>query len=370
MPVKVLQVGMTRNWGGLETYLMQQFRQLDRNHVVYDFVNITGEYDIVFQDEILASGSRIYQVPSRHKSPFAHYCAWWRILREHAGEYHALVLNTNSLEYVFPLFAARIFGIPVRVIHSHNSGFENDMSLPRRLLVAVNTFLMNHSVTAYFACSNKAGKWMFPGKKFLVIHNAIDAAALSYDESTRRTVRTQMGLDHKLVLGHVGRFSYQKNHSFLLDIFAEVCKRHPETVLLLIGDAVGDTLYLDQTKEKADRLGLAEKVRFLGLRDDVPSLMQAMDCFLLPSYFEGLPLVGIEAQAAGLPCFVSDTVSQELGVTDLIQFLPLQTPEIWAGAILQGTAKLRRNTQSEIAAAGYDIATEIAAIQQFYQKEE
>lgn len=366
-PKRVLEVGMTRNWGGLETYLMQQFRHLDPARVHYDFVNITGEYDICFQQEILDAGSEVFRVCSRHRNPLRHYREWYQLLRGHAGVYDAIVLNTNSLEYVYPLVIAKKFGIPRRVIHSHNAGFENAIGTARRALIAMNQRLLRASATDYLACSEAAGRWMFGEETpFHVVHNAIDTASYRPDAARRVSVRTALGLGDALVLGHVGRFSYQKNHDFLLDIFAAVHAKHPDAVLLLVGDAVGDTTFLDAAHEKAERLGLSENVRFLGLRSDVPDLMQAMDAFLLPSHFEGLPLVGVEAQAAGLPCYVSDAVSQELAMTDCMHFLPLGAAETWADAILRDAGQPRQDTSEAIRRAGYDIEAETRKMEEFF----
>ena len=143
--LRVLQVGMTRNLGGIETYLIEQFRHLDKTKIDYDFVNITGEYSICYEDEILASGSKIFKVVSRHKNPLLHYWQWFNILLQHKGVYDVIVLNTNSLEYVFPLVFGKVFGIPVRVIHSHNSGFENKQGLARRPLMRMNKRLLEWS---------------------------------------------------------------------------------------------------------------------------------------------------------------------------------------------------------------------------------
>jgi len=365
--VRVLQVGMTRNWGGLETYLMQQFRHLDPARVHYDFVNITGEYDICFQQEILEAGSSIYRVCSRHRNPARHYAQWCQLLQHHAGAYDAIVLNANSLEYVYPLVVAKKFGIPRRVIHSHNAGYDHPIGRGRRALIAMNRRLLRASATDYLACSDAAGQWMFgAGTSYHVVHNAIDPAAYRPDAARRAAVRGELGLGDALVLGHVGRFSYQKNHGYLLDIFAAVQRERPDAVLLLIGGPVEDTSFLDAAHEKAERLGLAGHVRFLGLRQDVPDLMQAMDAFLLPSHFEGLPLVGIEAQAAGLPCYVSDVVSRELAVTDLMHFLPLGDAAAWTQPILAGAALPRRDTADEIRRAGYDILAETKKMEDFF----
>ena len=366
-PKRILEVGMTRNWGGLETYLMQQFRHLDPARVHYDFVNITGEYDICFQQEILDAGSKVYRVCSRHRNPLWHYREWYQLLRHHAGEYDAIVLNTNSLEYVYPLVIAKKFGIPRRVIHSHNGGFENAIGTARRALIAMNRRLLRASATDYLACSEAAGRWMFDaGTSFHVVHNAIDLAAYHPDPVRRANARASLGLGDAFVLGHIGRFSYQKNHAFLLDVFAAVHEQKPDAVLLLVGDAVGDTSFLDAAHEKVERLGLAGSVRFLGLRSDVPDLLQAMDAFLLPSHFEGLPLVGVEAQAAGLPCYVADTVSQELAMTDCMHFLPLGDAGKWAVAILQDAAQPHRDTAEAIRRAGYDIITETRKMEDFF----
>lgn len=368
LPEKVLQIGMTRNHGGLETYLLQQFRALDKTKVTYDFVNITGEYDIVAQEDLVAAGCNVYPVCSRHKNPLKHYYQWIKLLAEVHTQYDTIVLNTNSLEYVFPLFAARLFGVPRRIIHSHNTGFENKIGLFRKLLVGFNTVLLKYSATHYFACSKTAGKWMFgDNTEFTVIHNAIEPDKFAFDEAKRKKIRQQLKLEDAFVIAHVGRFSYQKNHEFLIKVFAEVMKQRPNSRLLLIGDYVGDDTYLNQCKKLVDKCGLADNVCFLGARKDVPDLMQAMDCFVLPSHFEGLPLVGIEAQASGLPCFFSDTITREVGVTGLAHFIPLKIPpKKWAEQILEEKNVKRKNQTKNIENSGYDITKEVQKIQQFY----
>ena len=367
-PVRVLQIGMTKNPGGLETYLMQQFDHIHHEKLMYDFVNITAEDEIVYRDHIEENGGKVYGVFSRHSNPVRHYWQWFSLLRKVAGNYHAIVLNANNLAYVYPLLLAKFFGIKKRIIHSHNAGFEFPVGFARKILIAVNTILLKMAATDYFACSQKAGEWMFgKNQTFRVIHNAIETRNLRYDEPIRQEARKELGVSDRFVMGHVGRFSYQKNHLFLLDIFHEVHKKKPDAVLLLVGDAVNDMSFWEQAKEKVETLGLAENVKFLGLRKDVPRLMQAMDCFLLPSRFEGLPLVGIEAQAAGLPCFFSDTITKEVGITDLAHFISLETsPTEWAEEILKKSQIPRRDTSEEIAAAGYDIEKEIGEMEKFY----
>lgn len=362
--LRVLQVGMTRNLGGIETYLIEQFRHLDKSKIDYDFVNITGEYSICYEDEILASGSKIFKVVSRHKNPLLHYWQWFNILLQNKGIYDVIVLNTNSLEYVFPLVLGKIFGIPVRVIHSHNSGFENKQGLARRLLVGMNKKLLAWSANLRFACSQFAGQWMFKDNPYHVIYNAIDIHKYDADLIVWEETRNALGLHTELTLLHVGRFSYQKNHSFLLDIFKEVHRIQPDSVLLLVGDTTEESEFLTEVKRKIKAYGLENVVRLLGRRDDVNKIMQAADVLVMPSFFEGLTVVGIEAQASDLPLLLSDTVTKELGLLPSTQFISLEAgPTAWAEAIVNSKQHNRQSRYEELKAAGYDIGNETERVE-------
>lgn len=362
--LRVLQVGMTRNLGGIETYLIEQFRHLDKSTIDYDFVNITGEYSICYEDEILASGSKIFKVVSRHKNPLLHYWQWFNILLQNKGVYDVIVLNTNSLEYVFPLVLGKVFGIPVRVIHSHNSGFENKQGLARRLLVGMNKKLLAWSANLRFACSQFAGKWMFQDNPYHVIYNAIDIHKYDANSIDREETREALGLHTELTLLHVGRFSYQKNHSFLLDIFKEVHAIQPNSVLLLVGDTTEESEFLTEVKRKIKDYGLENSVRLLGRRDDVNKIMQAADVLVMPSFFEGLTVVGIEAQASDLPLLLSDTVTKELGLLPSTQFISLEAgPTVWAEAVLNSKQHNRQSRYEELKAAGYDIENETERVE-------
>lgn len=362
--LRVLQVGMTRNLGGIETYLIEQFRHLDKSKIDYDFVNITGEYSICYEDEILASGSKIFKVVSRHKNPLLHYWQWFNILLQHKGVYDVIVLNTNSLEYVFPLVLGKVFGIPVRVIHSHNSGFENKQGLARRLLVGMNKKLLAWSANLRFACSQFAGQWMFKDNPYHVIYNAIDIHKYDADLAVRDEMRQALNLDTALTLLHVGRFSYQKNHSFLLDIFKEVHSIQPDSVLLLVGDTTEESEFLTEVKRKIKAYGLEHVVCLLGRRDDVNKIMQAADVLVMPSFFEGLTVVGIEAQACDLPLLLSDTVTKELGLLPSTQFISLDAgAKAWAEVIVNSKQHNRRSRYEELKAAGYDIGFETERVE-------
>lgn len=366
-PVKVLQIGMTDNIGGMETYLMAQYRKLNRERVRYDFLNITGESQIVFSDEIERNGDSIYGVPSRHKSPLGHYWGVLKLLYQKRHEYKYIVLNTCSLNYVFPLFVAALVGIPHRVIHSHNSGDEIAESLPRKCLKCLNSFLLKLSATDYWACSKLAGKWMFGQREFRIVHNAIDVEKFVYNPVIRQEVRQELGISNNFVIGNVARFSYQKNHEFLLDIFYEIIKYDKHAILLLIGSPNGDEERFLMIKNKIKQYHLEEQVLFLGLRKDTERLYQAMDCLVMPSRFEGLSVVAIEAQAAGLPCVVSDRMTPETQITDKFYSLSLTiSPHDWATKILEVKALKRENELLSIQSAGYDINALSKSITDFY----
>lgn len=369
-PVKVLQIGMTPNIGGMETYLMAQYRKLNRDIVRYDFLNITGENEIVFADEIRNNGDKIYAVPSRHKSPLNHYLGICKLLLQKRHEYKYVVLNTCSLYYVFPLFMAALAGIPHRVIHSHNSGDEGKSSFPRNVIKSFNKLLLKLSATDYWACSKLAGTWMFGSHPFTVIHNAIDTKRFIFNPEVRQKVRKELHLEGKFVIGTVARFSPQKNHEFLIEIFRELVKKKPDSVLMLVGEAAGFQERWEMIHHKVQEYNLQDKVLFMGMRKDTNELYQAMDCHVLPSKFEGLCITALEAQAAGLPCVCSDALSEETKVTNNFYPLPLSlSAEKWAEFIMKVSQQDRKNMLNAFVNAGYDIDIEVKRMMMIFSKD-
>lgn len=366
-PIKVLQIGMTDNIGGMESYLMAQYRNLNREIVRYDFLNITGESQIIFAEEIKRNGDSVYAVPSRHKSLLKHYWGIFKLLYQKRHEYKYIVLNTCSLYYVFPLFIAALVGIHHRVIHSHNAGDEITESLARKCLKRLNVFLLKASATDYWACSNLAGNWMFGAHPFLVIHNAIDTPKFVFNPAIRKRVRKDLGIENKFVIGTVARFSPQKNHEFLIDVFKEISSKRDDAILMLVGDAAGFHDRVEMIKEKIHIYHLEDKVLFLGMRDDTNKLYQAMDCHVLPSHFEGLCITALEAQASGLPCICSDSLPEETAVTRRFYTFSLnESAESWAEFILQHVGQERENTYIDFVHMGYDIDTEIKKIERLF----
>ena len=295
-----------------------------------------------------------------------------RFLKAHS--YQVIHINTSNMFAEIPvLCAAKKVGIATRIIHSHNSSMGTDHPVKRMLLkcrvaLDIGRGIVAKLATHYFACSQLAAEWLFPAHivesgKVMLVKNGIDSARFQFNREIREKYRSEMGLTDKFVVGNVGRFSFAKNHTFLLDIFAEIHKRKPESVLLLIGEGELE----EEVQKKTDDLHLTDCVCFLGLRSDVNCLLQTMDVFVLPSFFEGLPIVAIEAQAAGLEMVMSDAVSREAGITELAEFISLdQEAEVWADRILQLYGYSRRNMCEEIMAAGYDMAGTAKWVESFY----
>lgn len=367
--VKVLQIGMTSNIGGMETYIMSQYRHLDKSRIQYDFLNITGEKDIVFSDEILSCGSVIYSVSSRHNNPLKHYFEIIRLLWKIRREYKVIVLNTCHLYYMFPIFIAMLFQYPKRIVHSHNSGDELQITFKRKILISLNKLLMNLSATDYWACSRMAGQWMFGNYiHFDVIHNAIDVDKFYYRPSIRTEMREKLGIPSQAyVIGNVARFSYQKNQEYLIDIFNEVHRLDDSAYLVLVGTNSGCGDYENRVRKRVSDYHLDENVIFLGMRDDADKIYQAMDCFVLTSIFEGLCISAIEAQTACLPCVCSDVLPEEAIITDRLYSKKLSDlPREWAEFILKLKRKERYDIRKEISKSGYDISKEVKKLENMF----
>ena len=348
------------NRGGLETMLMNYYRHVDRERVQFDFLEHRKEHS-AYDDEIESLGGKIYRLPRLVPWSKSYLSALNQFFDEHP-EYRIVHVHQDCLSSVI-LKAAQQHNIPVRIAHSHNASQDRNLKYPIKLWCRRS---IPRCATHLFACGKDAGDWMFGGATYQIINNAIDTTAYTYDTNKRVELRRQLGLADELVIGHVGRFNPQKNHPFLMDIFAALLKKESNAVLLLVGGGEG----MSKMQEKVQELGIAEHVRFLGVRSDVADLMQAMDVFVLPSLYEGLPVTMVEAQAAGLPCIISDKVPPECILTEgLVDVMPLSaSPETWAEKILAKRAIPRTDRRAEIAAHGFDITTEAVKLQEFYLK--
>lgn len=354
-PIRILHVVTYMGRGGLETMIMNYYRHIDRSRVQFDFL-VHRDFEADYDAEILSLGGQIHRLPPLNPiSP--HYLSELdRFFAEHS-EYRIVHSHLDCMAGI-PLKYAKKHGIPVRIAHAHNSNQTKDSKYLLKLLYKRN---IHKNTSHLFACAEAAGQWMFGTNDFHVLNNAIDAKRYAFDPDVRRSVRQEFGIgEDAFVVGHVGRFMAPKNHSFLLRIFA----RLPKNARLLL---VGDGELRQSTEKQADELGIRDRVIFTGVRGDVDRLLQAMDVFVFPSIYEGLPVSVIEAQAAGLPCLISDKVPIECKKTDLVTQLPLDAGEdAWASAAMRAVETPRENTLEQIRSAGFDVVENAARLTDFY----
>lgn len=360
---RVLNLITSLDRGGAETMIMNYYRHIDRNKVQFDFL-VNREQTGAYEAEIQSLGGHIYRMGPMYPGQFGKYKKDFRnFLREHP-EYRIIHSHLEERSY-FPLRIAKEEGVPVRIAHAHNAyrGF-NAKTIFRDYF--------RHRLPPYpthkFACSDEAAIWLY-GKDALqhndisMIHNAIDGKLYAFSPMTRDDMRNQLGLGDALVLGNIGRLVEQKNQTFLIDVFVAVRQRHPNTKLLILGEGP-----LEQhLKAHATAKGVKDDVIFTGSVPNVPNYLQAADVFLLPSLFEGLPVSPIEAQAAGLPSFASDSITRSSDISEDVQFLPLQRgAEFWAETILNHTPTSRHIPQDMLSRHHYDIVSEAKKLQDFY----
>lgn len=360
-PIQVLQVVTHMNRGGLETMLMNYYRSIDREQVQFDFLT-HRPYDGDYGEEIKQLGGKIYHLPILN--PFSgSYKRELRRFFETHPEYRIVHVHQDCLSGVI-LKIAKECGIEARIAHSHNANQDRNLKyfIKRYYMRMIPTY-----ATKLFACSAEAGNWMFQEADFQILNNAIHAKNYIYSPNIREKSREEFEIDQKdLVIGHVGRFSPQKNHPFLIDVFAQIQQMEPLAKLLLVGNDCDENA--TKVKEKVENLGLKDSVIFTGLRNDVANLMQAMDVFVFPSIYEGLPVTMVEAQASGLPCLISDKVPIECKLTDLVQQIPLSAgADAWAEAAITAAKKtVRRDTSAQIKKAGFDIEENANWLQEYY----
>lgn len=357
--IRVLHVVTYMGRGGLETMLMNYYRNIDRNLVQFDFL-VHRDFEADYDEEILSLGGRIYRISRLIPWSSSYRKNLKAIFREHP-EYTIIHVHQDCLSAV-ALQCALEAGIPVRIAHCHNSSQDKNWKYLIKLHYMKQ---IPKYATDLLACSNTAGKWMFGGADFCVLNNAIELNKYVFNPGTRTEIRKKLNFESgDFVIGNVGGFRPQKNHTFLIDVFAQCIKRSPNAKLLLVGDGEERK----QTEDKVKMLGLQERVVFTGVRSDIPELLQAMDVFVFPSIYEGLGISVIEAQASGLPCIISNSIPEDCIVTNnLIERLPLtDSAEIWADRIILNRNAVRSDHIDEVRAAGYDIQEKAKELEQFY----
>ncbi len=337
--------------------LMNYYRQIDKNRVQFDFL-VHRFYRADYDDEIEQLGGIIYRLPVLNPLDSKYNHALSAFFDEHP-EYQIIHVHQDCMSSVILKEAAR-HHVKVRIAHSHSKSQDKNWKYPIKLHYKK---LIPQYATDLFACNDEAGKWMFNGADFRIINNAVNAEKYRFNPAVREGVRRELGIEENdLVIGHVGRIDEVKNHRFLLEVFKEVLKQRDATLLL-----VGRGDLTEEIKHSAESAGLKDCVIFTGLRNDVDKLLQAMDVFVFPSLYEGLPMSLVEAQAAGLPCVISDQVSPECLITKNAVMMSLnQSSAEWAEQVMRFADLPREDTYETIVESGFDIAKNAEELQEFY----
>lgn len=360
--------------GGIQTFVLENIKHMDQSKVQIDFLLLDDGNEYELEGELRSFGCTIHKLKGMWINKITDFFKYDKMLdiffKEH-NDYKVVHLHSASKNYMV-LKKAKKYGIPIRIAHSHNIGFQSKSKMQILLGNILKPFLKYYS-TNFFACSEIAGQWLF-GKKiinssnFKVVHNAVDLERFKFDENVRRKIRKEFDIgDDTLVIGHVGRFCNQKNHEFLIDIFKEVNNKISNSKLLLVGVGEKESII----REKVKNLNLEKNVIFAGYRNDVNECMFAMDKFVFPSLYEGLGLVLIEAQATGMKCFTSkDVVPLEAKVSDLLSYISLSDKAyFWSEKIIDGE-KNRIDNLEKIREKGYDIKYTSKYLEEFYLKGE
>ena len=358
MTERILHVFGTLNRGGAETLVMNIYRNIDRSKIQFDFV-VHHKDEGAYEEEVRKLGGKVYRVPNyKGSNHFAYKKAWDKLLKNHP-EYKIVHCHKESI-VALVMDEAKKNG-RIAIAHSHNT--QNIPGFKGKVMDVLNKNV-NSKADYRFACSVDAGYWMFGrDKDFTVIDNGIEVENFTYNPDIRAKIREKLGFSDKKVLGHIARFNKQKNHSFLIDIFADLIKEDDDYLLVLAG--VGDLK--EEIEKKVKALGIEDKVIFLGSIGYVNELLQAIDIFILPSLYEGLAVSTIEAQAAGLKCLLADTIDKNSKITDLVEFIPIdQGTDPWIKAIHKTLPYQREDTSEMIKKAGFDIRETAEKLSDFY----
>ncbi len=360
-PIKVLQIIGDVVGGGVETVIMNYYRNIDKTKIQFDFVVHKGALP-QYITQVKNYGGKVYEITSYKSNILKYTYEIYKIIKE--NNYEIVHSNMNSLSG-FSLFAAYLAGAKVRILHNHTTDnpAEGIRTIAKRILRPFARLFANQ----YWACSKLAAEWMY-GKnavtnaKVTIINNAIDLEKFKFNKEKREKLRKKLGIENCFVIGHVGRFVKTKNHEFLIEIFNEILKQKNNVKLLLIGDGNLKSLI----EAKVQNLGIEKAVIFLGVRNDVADLYNVMDVFVFPSFYEGLGMVVIEAQVNGLSVVTSDGVSEETVVTDNIKFLSLQkVRDEWLDVIINAERKEIENNKDGLL-KNFDIKSESKKLEALY----
>lgn len=366
--IRVLHVTTVLAAAGIESFIMNMYRNMDRTQVQFDFMVMRDEKEF-YDDEIASMGGK------KHTISIPTGNTLLRILKESRALYRFLKANRYQIvhiHYTTPLrapylWAAKKAGVSVRIYHSHSAEVSGKSKGKLWIYDYFRKKITDWS-THRFACSEAAAKWMYSSKVFehrdyRVICNGIDVERFRFDRRARDEVRAELGLGDAYVIVHTGRFLEQKNHRFIIEVFRTLKQRCPKAKLLLLGKGE----LLEEMKALVESCSLREDVHFLGVRSDVERILSASDCYLMPSLYEGLPVAAVEAECAGLPCVFSENITKEVALTKKTAFLSLKQPvSEWCDQLLAYRDVIREDCSGEVAAKGYSIQNGAKALQAFY----
>lgn len=369
---RVLHITEKLQAAGIESFIMNVYRNIDREKVQFDFL-VMREQEEFYDSEISNLKGKKYTIDKMHiKNTFCRVIAesieLYKFLKN--NHYKCIHVHSGTPLRVFYLISAKLAKVKTRIYHSHSAevlGPHKNLNIKKVLFKLFSNMLLIFA-TEYFACSEAAAKWMYPKRalnKVKIVHNGIEIEKFKFNPEIREEYRKKLDLENNFVIGHIGRFNDQKNHTFLIDIFEGIYQLNNKAVLLLIGEGE----LKEKIEEKVKKLGLDKSVMFLGIRDDVNKLMQAMDVFVLPSNYEGLPVVGIEAQATGIKCFFSENITKEVILTENVSMISIQNnKEQWINEIVAFKQYDRRDLSNKIIKHGYDIKEIAKEMENYYLK--
>lgn len=343
---KILIEGMTDNMGGLEKFVYTLYGILKDDYAI-DF--ITVDERIPFQDEFLENGSKIFRITPRYKSVIQYKKDIERVFSENG--YDIFWFNKTTLSSFYSLKCAGKYQVRKVICHSHAS--KNLGSKATWIMHMCNRKRAMKYVDYKIACSEEAAGWFYGDKidDVMILANGVDVDKYEPSEEVRTEKRKEFGLSDAFTIGHIGRISEVKNHKFLIRIFSELCKEEDARLILC-----GDGPLLDDVRNQVKEEGIEDKVKFAGVRSDIPEILQSMDVMVFPSLHEGLPFALVEAQASGLPCVVSDTVSREVKLTDIVNFVSLDAPiEEWIKVISKYRDYVKVSKKTQLAEKGFDL---------------
>lgn len=359
--LNILIVGLSPEIGGIELFILRILKNIDLDRFHFDILTFCDK--CAFEDDFIKMGCQVYHAARRGKNPIKNYFDQKRFFSKHPGKYDFVWFHITSASDIKTIKLTKKYTSAKVICHCHSTDFESRGGLIRKIHLYAhykNRPQLAAKTDIYLACSKEAATWLFGdmAEEATIIPNGIDIAQYHFDRERRERIRKQLGVDDKIIWGHAGRLTHVKNQAFLIDIFYAFHLTQPNSALLIAGTGELEAAL----KEKVASLGIASSVIFLGFREDMPDLMQAFDIFILPSLAEGLGIILIEAQASGLPCIISDNVSAEAAVTELVQSVSLEAPvDCWLKKIDQALRQPRTSADYEksLFNAGFDTQNTI-----------